>query len=62
MKDFIYIKIEGQLKELVNSYNGETKKTTKDYVNEDSLYFCVQDVLGNWLVILHGSMGHNKIS
>ena len=68
VKDFIDIKIEGQLKELVNSYNEKTKKTTKDYVNEilqlplDSLYFCVQDFLGNWLVILHGSMGHNKIS
>ena len=26
VKDFIYIKIEGKLRELVYSYNGETKK------------------------------------
>ena len=47
VKDFIYIKLKDNLG---SSYTAITEKQKTTELPLDSFCFCVQDVLGNWLV------------
>ena len=59
VKDFSYIKLKDSLG---SSYTAITEKQKTTELPLDSLCFCVQDVLGNWLVTWFNGPQKNQLN